>query len=902
MEYLPAIILYLEVFLLAFAEKRLWKTWFTPLNCLAVPYALVLTVCLFLNGNSGFIPFYFPSIWVWVVGLLVFFIPSLAIALYRSNRSLEVPSFSAFTVPPKTMKILEWMNRISLALFFVWFIYLYFFKHLMPGSEAFAHAWAMHGFFGHLYTLLMILVILWIFLIDKKHKRFGLYIVGFIIIGFLYLVKCWLMIPLLGGLLLRLLCKKTRLRLWFAASVVVGGFALFFGVYWSVLYVHQVDETMKTRNISRPAYRAEVANYIKQHFLTYTSAGVYGLSEDMAQGIKENKGSEKVYTGFINIGKLFGDREYESCINPHYLLITTNDLGTNVRTFMGTVYVFLGPWHATAYVLVLSALIYLLFCRVLKRKGIFSLGFLGWVSGCLLVGWFDLYSQHLEFITIPCFLAAMAIFCHWAEHGFKWPRIPQRFNPYSLFKKYRRKLRKILAWLQNVALALLLLFFWAPFHIPVYLMGICAGISFAFVWTLPRRAIGFRYFRPYLPILILFLLFLFSLVYADYPQYGLKYILSQLALVLVPFIFWGVGPKFFSPRKLQVVALCFIVGCVLELIAKYGVLAYCFDLLRPYFHVVYTEQGITYMSTGSSTLYSLNEFISFQGVYMSWLHIQPIIHTSIEALCINIAFTLVFVARIGKHSLLCSRTRRFLADLLLFFFIFSLILSPSKLGQFLLLLNVLLGLGYAFYKKRYLFAGSICGLLLLLGILSFHCLGLGISTKFNKVKQTVVQIKHKEHNLDNDGSLLPRIYCWQTAIRMIEQRPMFGYGASSKKSFMQQFSIDHPDSEIVYRQPHNQFLDIMLSLGIPGLLVFLWFWVEAIRLVWKNRRPWALIWIIELFLFCCVDLVFFRLLFLLFLCLPFCFLIIEYHNRQKNVKFGRHLKPAEGLQNKVCYS
>lgn len=892
MEYLPAIILYLEVFLLAFAERRLWKTWFTPLNCLAVPYALVLTVCLFLNGNSSFVPFYFPSIWVWIVGLLVFFIPSLAIALCRSDRSLEMPSFSAFTIPPKTLRILEWMNRIGLALFFFWFIYLCFFKHLMPGSETFAHAWAMHGFFGHLYTLLMILVILWIFLIDKKHKRFGFYIAGFVIIGFLYLVKCWLMIPLLGGLLLRLLCKKTRLRLWLAASVVVGGFALFFGVYWSVMYVHRVDEAVEARNISRPAYRAEVANYIKQHFLTYTSAGVYGLSEDMAQGVTEDREAAKVYTGFINIGKLFGDREYENCINPHYLSITPYDIGTNVRTFMGTLYVFLGPWHAAAYVLVISALIYLLFYRVLKRKSVFSLVLLGWVAGCLLVGWFDLYAQHLEFITIPCFLAAIAIFCHWAEQGFKRPRIPQRFNPCCLFKKYRRILRKILAWLQNVALALLLLFFWTPFHIPVYLMGVCAGIAFAFVWMVPRRAIGFRYLRPYLPLLILFLLFLVSLVYADYPQHALKYIFSQLTLVLVPFIFWGMGAKFFSPKKLQMLALCFVVGCVLELIVKYSILAYCFDLLKPFFHVVYTEQGITYMATGSSMLFSLNEFISFQGVYLSWMHLKPIMHTSVEAIYINMALMLVWVARIKNQTLLHSRARRIVADLLLLFFGVSMLFTTSKIGQILFVFNILFCVVYTFYKKRYILAGSVTALLLVLSVLGFHYFGLSFSTKFKRAMTVFSELKEENKAVEDDGSLLPRVQCWQTAVKMIKQRPVLGYGASSKKSFTRQFAADHPDAEIVYRHPHNQFLDIMTSLGIPGLLLFLWFWVEAGRLVWKNRKLWALVWFWGLFLFCCVDIVFFSISQVFLICLPYCFLMAEYHNKKSLSQ-----QPAEELQN-----
>ena len=84
MEILPAIVLYVEVFLLALVEKQVWKTLYTPLNCLMIPYAFILGICLLVDGNMGFVPFYYPSIWVWVVGIAVFFIPSFFLGIVYS--------------------------------------------------------------------------------------------------------------------------------------------------------------------------------------------------------------------------------------------------------------------------------------------------------------------------------------------------------------------------------------------------------------------------------------------------------------------------------------------------------------------------------------------------------------------------------------------------------------------------------------------------------------------------------------------------------------------------------------------------------------------------------------------------------------------------------------------------
>ena len=880
MDFLPVIILYLEVLILAFAEKKLWNTWFTPLNCLSVPYAVVLAVCLCVDGNMGFVPFYYPSVWVWVIGLAVFFVPSLLLALRQrqKNGTAKTEQLKEITASPFTCRILEYLTWLIFALFIFWFCRLAFVKHLLPGGENFALEWAGHGFFGHLFTVLMGLNIFWLFAADKSHKRYWLYVLGFFVVSLLYLVKGWFLTPMAAGLLLRLLTGKTKFGIKVILLSLFTGFSFFFASYWLTLYVtveEKHDIRLDQKKAKNPAaFREEVSAYIGKHAVTYVAAGVYGLSEDLAQNTPEYREPAKIYAPFVNICKLFGNKDYVSHINDHFIQITTHDLGTNVRSFFGTLYVVLGGWHALAYVFVFSCLTYLFFAFALKHRHILALIILGWFLGCLLMGWFDLYSSTLNFISIPCFLTAIFGSCYLLENR----KQIGRFN----IQPYKRMARRLLAFLQIISLALLLLFFWTPWRLPSYFLGVCTGIAFAFMLLIPRRAINFRFLKPYAALLAFYLLLCLSVVYSSNSAFAFSFILKQISLLLIPFIFFGMTPRFFSPKRIRFFALCFVIGCVLLLLAKVVQSAYCFNLCWPYFKTWYIDLN-PYMSFGRGILVSVNEFLAYQRIYFSWVYLQPIMHTTLEALVFNLAFTLVFIARIQKHPFLDSRFKKCIADFILILFTLALVTSYSKTGQFVFIVTLFLLLVFVLRNKQWKIACGFIGVLLLFGCLGFYYFGSGISGRFERSLSVVEEIKDNKEILHTDNSLLPRIYCWNTALEMIKEKPVFGFGAGFTKKFKTTFASRYPLYPKNYWHPHNQFLSVFLSTGIIGFCLFLLFWVQAIRLVWKSRCLWAWIWIFSLFLFCCIE-VFLSSSFL-YACLPYCFLMADYYNRNNPQRF-----------------
>ncbi len=219
---------------------------------------------------------------------------------------------------------MEYITWGIFALFLFWFFYLAFAKDLIPGGEFFAQEWAGHGFFGHLFTVLMGLNIFWLFAADKDHKRYWLYVLGFFGVALLYLVKGWFLAPMAAGLLLRLLTGKSKFGIKVILVSVFTGFAFFFASYWMCIYVASAEKGIPAQKKQQTEFKVEVSSYIGKHAVTYVAAGVYGLSEDLAQNTLEPREPEKIYAPFVNIGKVVsGKRDYVSHLNDEFVQMTS---------------------------------------------------------------------------------------------------------------------------------------------------------------------------------------------------------------------------------------------------------------------------------------------------------------------------------------------------------------------------------------------------------------------------------------------------------------------------------------------------------------------------------------------------------------------------------------------------
>ena len=227
--------------------------------------------------------------------------------------------------------------------------------------------------------------------------------------------------------------KRIHLKVKLVLGVAVFGFVFFFASYWVSMFLVRADWATKQYNVTRAEYAQMTARYIQKHFVTYLVAGVYGFSEDMAKGIVEERDPDKVFTAVVNIGNVLTGQPVEEKINDKFVITTRADSGTNVRTFMGFLYVFLGPWQAALFVFLFSILVNVLFFVARQRANLFALVWSSWVCGYLFMGWFEFYLMHLNFLTVPVFLAMLAEISFWAENRSRQPRLlPPGYRPLSL--------------------------------------------------------------------------------------------------------------------------------------------------------------------------------------------------------------------------------------------------------------------------------------------------------------------------------------------------------------------------------------------------------------------------------------------------------------------------------------
>ena len=93
----------------------------------------------------------------------------------------------------------------------------------------------------------------------------------------------------------------------------------------------------------------------------------------------------------------------------------------------------------------------------------------------------------------------------------------------------------------------------------------------------------------------------------------------------------------------------------------------------------------------------------------------------------------------------------------------------------------------------------------------------------NRIKNTNEDIQTITENLNpNDKSVAMRVEAWKTAITLLENNPL-GIGLGNVEEQMQ-FQYEKNKTLLTEqnrKNPHNQFLETALQMGIQGLVVFL---------------------------------------------------------------------------------
>ena len=381
-----------EVVLLARMEKWLWGTLFTPLNALSLPFTGILLFTLCLPSSMGFVPFYYPSLLIWMGGLLLMAIPSWLLG-YGYRKRYGEPDYACAPIEH------EKFFMIMVLLLIVPFVFRL--RTMMAtsldlfGSDEFGENFAIYGFFGHLLIFLSACSVLLFSVIRKGLRLFPIALITLIAaLAFVNQVKSWVIIPLIAGIWMCLMTNRIGLSLKLIIPVFFGGILLFVGSYL-VIFILGAGAT----------YDAHMGEYIGEHVVHYLCSGVLGLSEDVRRGIVEAADPDLLFAPFINIVHSITGDPYISPINPHFFEINTNTtLDDNVRTYFGTIYVNCSVGLYGLIVLFWGFVYYLIRMLTLRTRSIFIGAIDAWFCALLCMGWFEYYFFHVTTFEVPIYL------------------------------------------------------------------------------------------------------------------------------------------------------------------------------------------------------------------------------------------------------------------------------------------------------------------------------------------------------------------------------------------------------------------------------------------------------------------------------------------------------------------
>lgn len=378
----------IEIAVLLYLEKKIWKTLYTPLLFLLLPYTLILGLTILISGRMGFVELYYPSIMIWCIGLLLFSIPSFVLGLFFAKSLHNGATVSLenekFPIP------LVIISALVVLLFAVHFRSILGSSQGFVGSDEFSGDFSGHGFWAHLHVSTLPILILAIYFVSKKNWWLWFVIIGLMLIGVINQVKGWIIIPIVAGLSMRIYFKKTHLSLRLVLSMLIFGFLVFLVSYMVLPLLGKADGKVTS----------ELFDFVVGHFFHYMTSGVLGLSMDMEHGFPDRGDFDTLIAPLLNIcNVVVGNEDMVSPVNPLYYHTGLNL--TNVRTFFGTVFIYTNWFSFSVYILLVSAVMYFLYIFVRKLANLYLYVLYFFECSLLCMGWFEFYFFHLTVFEFP---------------------------------------------------------------------------------------------------------------------------------------------------------------------------------------------------------------------------------------------------------------------------------------------------------------------------------------------------------------------------------------------------------------------------------------------------------------------------------------------------------------------
>ncbi|MCZ4409794.1 O-antigen ligase family protein [Cryomorphaceae bacterium 1068] len=345
------------------------------------------------------------------------------------------------------------------------------------------------------------------------------------------------------------------------------------------------------------------------------------------------------------------------------------------------------------------------------------------------------------------------------------------------------------------------------FSIPVIKYGIQIPIILLVIaWLFAKKQVDKKVLIPILLFAAIYIFHLIAMLYTENVDRGSKDLVQKLSLILFPVII-GTGPKL--SEKMRATGMKFFVLGTLTAVL-----------------FAFVSSAIAYSSSGI-----ISEF------YMS--SFSPSHHPSYISFYVVIALAILLL-RIEKNTESKKAPPLWLAVL---FLSLTLIFPASKMGfinwsmvAFIFLLKWLI------LKPRHRKSAL---LLLGVGLLFFLFMKFDpvASARIGKAVEVTSQIDQPSNESQIESNTA-RLYSWSTSLMLIKENPI-GVGTGDINDAMVSAYRKQGLDDLAAKSlnPHNEFLQIAVAIGIPAALVFLFSLVYPFGKIFREKD-----WIYGIFL------------------------------------------------------
>ena len=322
----------------------------------------------------------------------------------------------------------------------------------------------------------------------------------------------------------------------------------------------------------------------------------------------------------------------------------------------------------------------------------------------------------------------------------------------------------------------------------------------------------FRTFKKFWvwPPILLFMLYLIGVIYSENQQAAWSSVELKLSLVMAPLLI--AGSASFRKQHLAWSVFVFIWAAVITMCFAY-ILA-LMNGLQDDFSGGWIEM-VTYEN--------LTRSISFQPIYLSFYLVFAFF--GLIALHLNESF----------RDQLFYRNKHATYPVLAFLFVGIIMLSSRMEVLVLFATGAALILFFLPSKKQRRKYG------LLLMVFAITAVGLILSSAENRQRFTEMIDISSDYTENQYGGRSIRLHKWKNALERWSQDPVLGVGTGDlQEELNKTYAKNNFDLALQYSfNPHNQYVETLLTLGIPGFVMLL-VWLWGICLLGWRYKNWLL--------------------------------------------------------------